>query len=262
MPFIVFAMAIGGCSTEEIVAPRSAEVIFESAMAKYKNEDFQEAYEEFRVLTLQYPGSDLADDAQFLMGEAKFAREEFILAAFEYEVIVRMMPTSEFVPHARYKTALCHYESSRPYYLEQESTRKAIDGFQAFIEYHPTDPRVPDAEAKINELNTRLAEKEYASGLIYMKMEYYRAAGVSFDHVLEKYHDTPFAEPAYFKKGEALFYRRRYSEAGEILRRFLERYPSSPFHSEALSLIKQIDDALAGSSPSVEKKTQSGGIHE
>lgn len=258
MPIVALAIAMGGCSTEEVTAPRGAEVIFESAMAKYNNEDFQEAYEEFRILTLQYPGSDLADDAQFLMGEAKFAREEFILAAFEYEVIVRTMPTSDFVPNARFKMALCHYESARPYYLEQESTRKAIDGFQAFIEYHPTDPRVPDAEAKINELNTRLAEKEYASGLIYMKMEYYRAAGVSFDHVLEKYHDTPFAEQAYFRKGEALFYRRRYSEAGEILRRFLERYPSSPFHREALSLVKQIDEELAGSAFSVEKSTQSG----
>lgn len=255
-------MAMGGCSTEEATAPRSAEAIFESAMAKYNNEDFQEAYEEFRILTLQYPGSDLADDAQFLMGESKFAREEYILAAFEYEVIVRTMPTSDFVPNARYKMALCHYESARPYYLEQESTRKAIDGFQAFIEYHPTDARVPDAEAKINELNTRLAEKEYSSGLIYMKMEYYRAAGVSFDHVLEKYHDTPFAEPAYFKKGEALFYRRRFVEAGEILRRFLERYPSSPYQSEALSLVKQIEEEMAGSTPSAEKKLQSGGIDE
>ncbi len=261
LPIVAFAVIMGGCSSEEVTAPRSAEVIFESAMAKYNDEDFQEAYEEFRVLTLQYPGSDLADDAQFLMGEAKFKREEYILAAFEYEVIVRTMPTSDFVPNARFKMALCHYESARPYYLEQESTRKAIDGFQAFIEYHPTDARVPEAEAKINELNTRLAEKEYASGLIYMKMEYYRAAGVSFDYVLEKYHDTPFAEPAYFKKGEALFYRKRYSEAGEILRRFLERYPSSTFRGEALFLVKQIEEEVTRTSPSAEKSAQSGGIN-
>lgn len=251
---------MAGCSTEEATAPRSAESIFESAMAKYNNEDFQEAYEEFRLLTLQYSGSDLSDDAQFRMGESKFAREEFILAAFEYEVIVRSMTTSEFVPNARYKMALCHYESARPYYLEQENTRKAIDGFQAFIEYHPTDARVPEAEAKITELNTRLAQKEYESGLIYMKMEYYRAAGVSFDHVLEKYHDTPYAESAYFRKGEALFYRRRYQEAGEILKRFVERYPSSAFQKEALFLLSRVEEQIAGSSPSAERNTQSGGI--
>ena len=61
----------------------------------------------------------------------------------------------------------------------------------------------PEAEAKINELNAKLARKEYESGLIYMKMDYFRAATVSFDYVLEKYHDTPYAEPALLKKGES-----------------------------------------------------------
>ena len=260
LALIAVGSILGGCSQEEVTAPRSAEAIFESAMEKYNNEDFQEAYEEFRVLTLQYPGSALSDDAQFLMGESKFSREEFILAAYEFEIVVRTMPTSEFVPNARFKMALCHFEAARPFYLDQESTRRAIDGFQAFIEYHPTDARVPEAEAKINELNYRLAEKEYESGLIYMKMDYYRAAGVSFDHVLEKYHDTPYAESAYFKKGEVLFYRRRYKEAGEILKRFLERYPASVHREDALSLVKQIEDRSAESPPAAEKVTQSGGI--
>ncbi|MEX2117815.1 MAG: outer membrane protein assembly factor BamD [Bacteroidota bacterium] len=260
LALIVVGSILAGCSQEEATAPRSAEIIFESAMEKYKNEDFQEAYEEFRILTLQYPGSALSDDAQFLMGECKFAREEFILSAYEYEVVVRTMPTSEFVPNARYKMALCHYESARPFYLEQESTRKSVDGFQAFIEYHPTDARVPEAEAKIIELNTRLAQKEFESGLIYMKMDYYRAAGVSFDHVLEKYHDSPYAEPAYFKKGEALFYRRRYKEAGEVLKKFIERYPTSAHREDALSLMKQIEGQTAETRRVEEEVTQSGGI--
>lgn len=233
----VAALFVSGCSQDEVTAPRSAETIFESAMNKFRDEDYQEAYEEFRILTLQYPGSQLADDAQFHMGESKFLRGEYILAAFEYDVLVRSMPTSELVPNARFKSAMCYYESSRPFYLEQESTRKAIDAFQAFIEYHPTDARVPDAEVKIREMNTRLARKEFEGGLIYMKMEYYRAAVVSFDHVLEKYHDTEFAEPAYFRKGEALYYRKRYQEAADVLRRFLERYPTSSLREEAQALL-------------------------
>lgn len=231
-----------GCSQDEVAPPRSAEAIFEHGRKLYDDEDYHEAYEEFRLLTLQYPGSALADDAQFLMGEAKFKRGEYILAAYEYDVVVKSMPTSKFVPEARYKKALCHYELSRPYYLEQGETKKAIDQFQAFIEYHPTDPRVSEAEAKIAELNTKLARKEYESGIIYMRMEYYRAAGVSFDYVLEKHHDSPYAEPAYFKKGEALYYRKRYREARDVLRGFLERYPQSNFRPQAESLLKEIED--------------------
>ncbi|MBI4418239.1 MAG: outer membrane protein assembly factor BamD [Ignavibacteriales bacterium] len=235
---------LAGCSQDEVAPPRSAEAIFESAMKLYENRDYQEAYDEFRLLTLQYPGAALADDAQYLMGEAKFHRGEYILAAYEYDVVIRSMPTSELVADARYKKALSHYEQSRPYYLEQEETKKAIDQFQAFIEYHPTDPRVPEAEAKIVELNTKLARKEFESGLIYMKMEYYRAAGISFDHVLEKHHDSQYAESAYFKKGEVLFYRKRYREARDVLKGFLERYPASEWRPNAESLLREIDDRL------------------
>lgn len=235
---------LAACSQDEIAPPRSAEDLFESGSKLFEEEEYQAAYEEFRLLTLQYPGSVHADDAQFLMGEAKFRREEYILAAYEYEIVVRSMPTSEFVPEARYKKAQCHYELSRPYYLEQEETRKAIDQFQAFIEYHPTDPRVPEAEQKITELNTKLARKEYESGLIYIKMEYYRAAGVSFDYVLEKYHDSPYAEPAYFKKGEVLYYRKRYREARDVLRGFIERYPRSAMRPDAESLLRDVEEQL------------------
>lgn len=235
---------LAACAPDEIAPTRSAEDLFERGSKLFEEEEYQAAYEEFRLLTLQYPGSVHADDAQFLMGEAKFRREEYILAAYEYDIVIRSMPTSEYVPEARYKKAQCHYELSRPYYLEQEETKKAIDQFQAFIEYHSTDPRVPEAEQKIRELNTKLARKEYENGLIYIKMEYYRAAGVSFDYVLEKYHDSPYAEPAYFKKGEVLYYRKRYREARDVLRGFIERYPESTMRPDAEALLRETDEQL------------------
>lgn len=227
---------LAGCSSDEVVAPRSAEEVFQSGMKLFAEEDYLEAKEEFRIVTHQYQGSALADDGQFYLGECYFKREEFILAAYEFEILLRTMPTSEFVSNARFQRALCYYNRSPESYLDQESTRKAIDEFQAFLEYHPTDPRAPEAEAKIHEMNTKLARKDYENGIIYMKMEYYKAAVVSFDYVLEKYHDTPYAEPSLLKKGEAQFYRKRYVEAKEIAERFMERYPNSSVRSDAEKL--------------------------
>ena len=206
-------------------------------MEKYKDGDFQEAYNDFRIVTLQYQGSSFSDDAQFYMGECKFQREEYILAAYEYDVLIRTMPTSEFVPNARFQKAMCYYQQSPRSNLDQEYTHKAIDEFQSFIEYHPTDPRVLDAEAKISELNSKLAKKEYDSGMIYMRMQYYRAATVTFDFILEKYHDTPYAEPALLKKAESLHERRKYADAVTSAKLFLEKYPSSTLKSEAESIL-------------------------
>lgn len=242
--WIVFAalagsLLVNGCSSSEAPPPPNADELFKIAMQKYKDGDYQDAYSDFRIITLQYQGSAFSDDAQFYMGECKYQREEYVLAAYEYDVLIRTMPTSEFVPTARFQKAMCYYRQSPRPPLDQEYTNKAIDEFQSFIEYHPTDPRVPEAEAKINELNTKLAEKEYNSGMIYMKMEYYRAATVTFEFILEKYHDTPFAEPALLKKAESLYERRKYNDAVESLNLFLQRYPNSTLKADAESLLKK-----------------------
>ena len=249
---------IGGCSSESQDNPPGAEELFRIAKEKFDDEDYLEAYDDFRVLSLQYQGSGFADDAQFYMGECQFRREDYILAAFEYETLIRSMPTSEFVAQAQYQVAMCYYNRSPEYYHDQEFTVKAIDAFQAFLEYYPTDLRVSDAEQKISELNAKLARKEYESGIIYMKMTYFRAATVSFDYVLEKYHDSPYAEPALLKKGVSLFARRRFRDARDVANRFLEKYSSSILRSEAEALLKDAKDALEEELKAPRQTTEKG----
>jgi outer membrane protein assembly factor BamD len=234
------AFSILACSSSKEVEQMSVEKRFEHAMSLYKSEDYLDAYEDFRIVTLQYSGSSVADDAQFRMGECRFKREEFILAAYEYDVLIRTMPTSKFVPEARYRRALCYYHMSPASYLDQAYTRQAIDEFQSFIEYHPTDSLVTDAESKISELNTRLAKKEYENGITYIHLEYYKSAIASFDHVLEKYHDTPYAEQAQLKKAEVLLLRKRVAEARTEIEKFFAKYPNSQLKQDAEQVRKEI----------------------
>jgi len=232
----------------------SVEKRFELGMKKFDDGDYLEAYDDFRIVTLQYQGSAFADQAQYNMGECRYKRGEYILAAYEYDVLMRTMPSSKLASKARYQRAMSYYALSPPSYLDQQYTRQAIDEFQSFIEYNPTDSLVPDAEAKIAGLNDRLAKKEFESGVIYMKMEYYRSAAIYFDTVLEKYYDTPYAEQALLKKAEALYLRNRYKEAQQELDKFLTRYPQSSHQKEAEQLRNQIQSKLSQSPENVQKE--------
>jgi outer membrane protein assembly factor BamD len=236
----VFLVLIAACSTEEATQQLPPEVRFERGVKKFEDGKYLDAIEEFRIITLQFQGTAFADDAQFYMAEARFKREEYILAAHEYDVLIRTMPTSEFVPRARYQRAMCYYHLSPRSYLDQEYTRRAIDEFQTFLEYHPTDPLAEDAAAKITELNTKLAKKEFENGMIYMRLRSYRAAVHYFDLILERFHDTPYAEKALFMKADALFQRRRYNEAFDEINRFLTRYPDSADRARAERLRQEI----------------------
>ena len=95
------------------------------------------------------------------------------------------------------------------------------------------------------ELNSKLAEKEYQAGTIYLKMEYYRAAAIYFENVIEKYHDTPYAELAQLKKAEALSGRNKDSEAMSELEVFYRKYPNSEHKKEADELLARIRQKLS-----------------
>jgi outer membrane protein assembly factor BamD len=178
------------------------------------------------------------------MAESRFMREEYILAAFEYDVLIRSMPSSNLIARARFKRATCYYELSPNPILDQNYSKKAIDEYQTFLEYHPKDTLVSLAEQRINDLNTKLAQKDFENGMTYMHMEYYKAATYYFDVVLDKYHDTKYAEPAMFKKAEALTNRKKYTEAKETLEKFKEKYPASELKSDADRLNAEIESGL------------------
>ncbi len=238
------SLLLASCSAPKEVEQLSAEKRFAAAKSLFDGGDYLQAYEEFRIVTLQYQGNALANDAQYYMGESRFRREEYILAAYEYDVLIRTMPTSPYVARARYAKALCYFRMSPSYNLDQNYTKQAIDEFQSFIEYHPTDSLVTDAEKKIGELNTKLAQKEYENGVTYIHMEYYKSAATSFDHVLEKYHDTPYAEQAQLRKAEAQLMRNRVHEAKTEIDKFFAKYPSSQWKTDAERVRKEIMSRL------------------
>jgi outer membrane protein assembly factor BamD len=240
----IISIISSGCSSDEATVQLSAEERFTLGMKAFNDEEYLDAIEEFKVVSLQYQGSKVADSAQFYMAESRFLREEYILAAFEYDVLLRNMSSSNFVPRARFNRATCFYLMSPNSFLDQNYSRKAIDEYQAFIEYHPTDSLVSVAETRITELNGKLAKKEFDSGVIYMHMEYYKAATYYFDVVLDKFHDTQYAEPALMKKVESLTNRKKYADAKESLDKFYLKYPSSTLKSDADKLSKDIEAGL------------------
>jgi outer membrane protein assembly factor BamD len=196
------------------------------------------------VITLQFQGSAFAADAQYHLGECRFARGEYILSAFEYSVVRTSYPASPRAPEAQYKMALSYYMQSPKPVLDQQNTRKAIDEFQAFVEYNPGHPLAPDAEAKIKELNERLAFKAYEAARQYERMEYYRAAILSYDVVIEKYHDTQYAPLSYLDKADLLVKRLRFREAESTVREFMTKYPNSVLRSRADGIMEKIREEL------------------
>lgn len=241
---VVTALMAWSCGSSDLTKSLTAEQRFASGKQKFDDGDYLEAIGEFEIIKVQFPGSGVADSAQFFLAQCHFQREEYLLAAEEFQSLKRNMATSPLVPKSQFNVALCYYNLAPKSSLDQRYTTRAIDEFQAFIEYYPTDALVAQADAKIRELNERLAKKDYETAELYMKMERYRAATVYFESVAEKYHDTPYAEPALLGKIRSLVARKKYDDAKTDVEKFAEKYPSSSFRDEILSIRRTLDERL------------------
>jgi outer membrane protein assembly factor BamD len=245
-----------GCGSSGETIVLTPEQRFEQAKALFDDGDYQEAINEFNVITLQYQGSAVAADAQFYMAESRFEREEYLLAAFEYGVLRRNYPASSRVGEAQYKIGLCYYSLSPRSSLDQKYTRRAIDEFQAFVEYNPSSEFALDAEAKIKELTGRLAKKQYEVARLYETMGYSRSALLSYDVVIEKFHDTEYAPLAYLDKADLLITREQWEEARVTIQAFLSKYPASEYRDAGLRLLDEVERELQSGTPTTDAHNQ------
>jgi outer membrane protein assembly factor BamD len=242
---LITALGLWGCSSSYDTASMYPGQRFQFAMKLFNNRNYEDALKEFQAIVLQYPGNAVVDSAQFYLGETRFQRDEYIMAAYEFSRLIKNMPASKMVPEAQYMLAECYYRLSPDYSLDQKYTRKAIEELQAFIDFFPTNPKVPDAEKKIAEMNEKLAHKDYYTAYIYTKLEYYNAALIYYDDVIDNYHDTPYASLAFYDKIKLLVNRKRNDEALAGISKFLEKYPDDSHVQELEKIKTSIEDKLS-----------------
>jgi outer membrane protein assembly factor BamD len=239
---VVIGMVISSCSSTKEIEVIPLEQRYQHAMELYQNKDYLEAIEEFKIITVQNQGSDFADVAQFYIAECRYDREEYILAAAEYDNLIRTMPSSKYVAVARYKKALSYYNLSPLPQLDQKYTRSALDEFQTYVEYSPKDSLVSDAETKIKELTQKLAEKLFNSGRLYYRIEYYKAAIVYFDRVIAEYRDSKFVDKAMYWKAVCQTERKKYDEAEATINELLTKFPETDLKQDIADVQKRIQE--------------------
>ena len=218
---IIFSISVWSCSSFLDSSTLTADQHLEYAKRLMTEEEYDEAIKEFQSILLQYSGSAVNDDAQYFLAFTYYKREQYLLAAYEFSKLIRDIPASEFVQDSQFMLAESYYQLSPNFHLEQSYSKKAIEEFQAFIEFFPIHPKVEEAERKISELYAKFAEKEYKSALIYEKMEYFTAAINYFKMVKDTYHDSKYAPMAHYKLIKILIIKNRTDEALRSIAEYL-----------------------------------------
>ncbi len=126
-------------------------------IAAYSTDDYKQAYDAayleitrrsydlavtgFREFIKKYPGSSLADNAQYWIGESFYAQKKYQDAAREFDKVISGYPNQDKVPAAMLKAGLC--------YQDLGNKAKAKQVWQALLKQYPKSQEALLAKEKI-----------------------------------------------------------------------------------------------------------------
>jgi tol-pal system protein YbgF len=95
------------------ITPGNAEQLFAAAYSDYSRGNFDLALSEFKQYVEIYPVSELADNAQYWIGEILYAQKKMPEAAAEFEKVAVINARGDKTAAALYKRAMILVESNR-----------------------------------------------------------------------------------------------------------------------------------------------------
>jgi len=222
-----FIFGILSCASTDKEELKTAEGIFNKAMALFNDEEYLEAKTTFDLIRLQYPASQYADDAQYYLAECNYRREEYLLSNFNFNMLRRLHPNSPYYKESFFKSCMSYYYSAPQFDLDSKYTLDAIKSMSEFQAAYPSDSLSLIMDSYIQELRDKLAEREYETAQLYRKLRSPASSLIYYDIVLNEYDDTKFFELAYIGKIEVLVELKRWEQAKTTMGYFRILFKSS-----------------------------------
>lgn len=129
--------------SQDLLEPRASGdplKAYEESYNLFKEKRYKEARDGFNRFIRDFSKSDLADNAQFWIGETYYAEKDFEGAILAYEMVIKNYPQSEKLPGAMLKQGMAFLE------LGDRKTAKAI--FERLIEKFPDSKEAEMAKKK------------------------------------------------------------------------------------------------------------------
>lgn len=196
----LFAVAvISSCISQQERAMRSAdkEFILKVANENFAKKKWKNALALYDRLANLVAGTDDFPNVGFNTAYANYYDKSYKLAGHQFKNFAVNFPKDPRAEEAAYMSALCYYEGSMDYNLDQSSTELAINELQDFLTNYPNSERSKNITQLIDELGYKLEFKAYENARQYFKMGDYKAASVALENVLEDFPSTKLRPKIY-----------------------------------------------------------------
>ena len=252
------AAVLSGCGGSQQVAG-SAQEAYTRGTAAMERGRHARAIEHFRTALDFGRTSPLAADAQLALARAYAADRQHLLAGSEYTRFIEFYRVDPRIEQAAFERIQSYAALSPRFALDQTDTKRAIEYVRLYLSQYPEGEHAAEAIALQADLRAKLARKAYENGRLYESRDYYQAARITYEKVLQQYPVSEVADDALLGALRAqvayadasVFDKQaeRYREALALYDQFTTLFPQSEFIRDAEALYQR---AFAGSQASAQ----------
>tara|TARA_B100000029_G_scaffold507208_1_gene591365 strand:+ start:121 stop:909 length:789 start_codon:yes stop_codon:yes gene_type:complete len=218
---------------------RSLYIIYNSALIKLKNKDFEEAVYEFDEVERQHPYSVWARKSILMSSYASYKDRNFIKAEINLKRYISLYPASDLVPYAQYLLGMCYFDQIIDDKRDQTSVNNAYQTFSLILDRYPNTSYAKDAYYKIVFLENILAAKELSVGKTYLSLKKYIAAIKRFKYIVNNYQTTSYVPEALHRLVEIYLILGVNEEALLNARVLGHNFPDSKWYNYSYKLLKE-----------------------
>lgn len=198
LALVLVAVSIS-CASKMDKAMKSADknFILQTADEYYAKKKWKNALALYDRLPNLVVGTDDGPNVLFKSAYANYYQKAYRLAGHQFKNFGYTFSKDPRAEEASYMSALCYYEGSMDYNLDQTDTESAINELQNFLNAYPNSERAKNINTLIDELSYKIEFKAYENARQYFKMGEYKASNHAFENVLNDFPSTKLRPKIY-----------------------------------------------------------------
>ncbi|MBR4783894.1 MAG: outer membrane protein assembly factor BamD [Fibrobacter sp.] len=252
--FLSVAM-LGACSSSSstrVTHTQFCKDKLEKAEELFKKEKYGRVIDKLEEIMSYCAGTGYLEQTSFLLAESHFNLEQWIEARGEYGSFVMNFPGSPYAETAEFRKAIASFNMEFRVSRDDANTTVAMKDFERYLSNHPDSPLRDSINYYYGLLIERLAEKEFQTARLYLRMDKPQAAVIYFKEFLETYKQSKRRKEALFLTSQAYTELDQFESAREYLN--IARQELKADDKDGQKMLEKTEEKIAKAEKSFEKR--------
>ena len=255
--FLILISVLSSSCKDEFEKLRSSgdvKLLLKRSLEYYAKGEYSKAQTLFELIMPSIKGQAILEEVSYKYAYTHFYNRNYLSANFYFKNFSTTFSTSPLREDAEWMAAYVEYKQSPSYRLDQESSMKAIEGFQYFANNFPESPKVKECNKLIDVLRKKMERKSFEEGQLYYNLSQYQASITVFENLLKDFPDASDTEQIRFLILKAQYelaansiYEKQLDRFKLVVSKhkdFSDKFPKSRFKLEAETYLKNANNKI------------------